>query len=141
MPVSSKSLSSLSSSGSSSSPFSSTWLASLSPNTRKAVYTVLLGGLISALVVPSLLPTRVSFFGIPPVRDVFAHLSTGHAHKAALKRKGLEAWMESERSYAWDRLLEWVLFPLAWRPNACVHLNRSTSLSAISAVLEQTQAV
>lgn len=84
------------------------WLSSPTPSQQRVMLTTLAAAVLSAAVIPSLLPARVSFFGIPPIGDALAGLSTSKEHKKKLKRKGLEKWMESEREYAWRKLLAYV---------------------------------
>ena len=81
------------------------WLTATTSKQQRVLLTTLAATLLSAALIPSLLPARVSFFGIPPIGNVLASLSTSKEHKKKLKRKGLEKWMESEREYAWKKLL------------------------------------
>jgi hypothetical protein len=75
------------------------------PSTRRALYAALIAGALSAATLPSLLPRRVSFFGIPPLHDIFANLLGNKESKEKLRKHGLDKWIESEREYAWKRLL------------------------------------
>lgn len=76
------------------------------PSSQRAIYAVLLTGALSSAILPSILPSRISFFGIPPLHDVFANILGSKDSRERVKRHGLEKWMESEREYAWKRLLK-----------------------------------
>ncbi|KAK9900052.1 glycoside hydrolase family 15 protein [Cystobasidium minutum MCA 4210] len=76
------------------------------PSNARALYSALIAGALSAAILPSILPSRISFFGIPPLHDIFAHLVGGQEHREKLRKRGLDKWIESEREYAWKRLLK-----------------------------------
>jgi len=76
------------------------------PSSQRAIYSTLLAGVLSSAILPSILPSRFSFFGIPPLHDIFANLLGSRESKERLRKRGLEKWMESEREYAWKRLLK-----------------------------------
>lgn len=76
------------------------------PQNQRALYTALVAGALSAAILPSLLPSRISFFGIPPLHDVFASVFGAGEAKEKLKKRKLDRWIESEREYAWRKLLK-----------------------------------
>lgn len=76
------------------------------PGTQKALYSAVIAAILSSAILPTILPSRFSIFGLPPLQDVFSNVFGNRESRRKLKKHGLDKWIESERDYAWKRLLK-----------------------------------